>query len=523
VTTTRKHKSGFFIGVGCPGCGGDLDLDGDFFVTGCEHCGSPLRVLMPDAPPAFMVQSKVGGYEIRNHIDRYLKKNDLPLTGSTLHTKRLYYPYWKADATLLKLRNKTEVRKFVSDSESQTESTIETNRSVVSISPYSITIAGGIAMNGIPDSIGMRSETIRIVPFAEENIEPDFDTLPVMRSWEAVNQRVMLSVASMSMINPADFGRNVTRLFNASFSLIYFPYLIVECYGSDYRRFVLDGLVGRVLKAIWPGQEASKVAVAAAAEPENASKFGDGQVSIGRVSISFGNDPTPVPLHNSSADQALARGAVDDPEDDLSSIPEVNFGQLDVDFHRCRVCGSDLPIEMSYVYICPNCHELQMLRKDAARLPEIRVAVADDDQDIKYVPFWTFKLPEVMAHKYGNLLGGLDKQEIMLVPALRASNFEAIYRLAKRMSAAQGRMATETVGELDDRYQPVRIGASEALALAEIIVCRELLDKGHHLPDDDLGLKPQDIGLVYVPFRLKNYFYIDAVLDAVSVERKLLD
>ena len=191
MTTTSKPKSGFFIGVGCPGCGGDLDLDGDFFVTGCEHCGSPLRVLMPDTPPAFMAQSKVGGHEIRNHIDHHLKKHDLPLTCATLHVKRLYYPYWKTDATILKLRNKTEIKKICSESDSNVESVIRTDRSKVSVGPYRITIAGGASMEGIPESIGLRSETIRLIPFAEENIEPDFDALPVLRSWETINQRVM--------------------------------------------------------------------------------------------------------------------------------------------------------------------------------------------------------------------------------------------------------------------------------------------------------------------------------------------
>jgi len=66
---------------------------------------------MPDTPAAFMAQSGVADHEIRFHIDRYLKQNDLPLTGSTLQVKRLYYPYWKVDATVLKLRNKTEVKK----------------------------------------------------------------------------------------------------------------------------------------------------------------------------------------------------------------------------------------------------------------------------------------------------------------------------------------------------------------------------------------------------------------------------
>lgn len=522
MTTTTKPKSGFFIGVGCPGCGGNLDLDADFFVLGCDHCGTPLRVIMPDTPAAFMAQSSVADHEIRFHIDRYLKQNDMPLTGSTLQVKRLYYPYWKVDATVLKLRNKTEVKKLYSGSDSSVESVIETDRSTVSVSPYGLTIAAGARMDGIPESLGMRSETVRVIPFADENLEHDFDALPVLRPWEIVNRRVHLAVAAMSEINPADFGQNLTKLFNPTFSLIYFPYFLVECYGSDYRRFVVDGLVGRVLKAIFPKQGESKSVTPVGS--------GGSALSIGKVALSFDTGSTPEIFHDNFEDNALARGVAHDlMETDIDSgsqydeAPEITFGQIDVDFHRCTNCGSDLPTELSYVYICPNCHELQMMDKSSYSLPEIKTAIFEDSRPAKLVPFWTLGLPEVMAQRFGNLLGGLDKREKMFVPAIGASNFEAIHRLARRMSAAQGKMQTEPVESFDERYLPVRVGVAEALALAEMIICRELVDRCYKLPEEDLVLEPQDIGLVFVPFHLENYFYIDSVINAVSLERTLLD
>ncbi|MEE8577598.1 MAG: hypothetical protein V3T31_10120, partial [candidate division Zixibacteria bacterium] len=56
--TKTTNKSGFYIEVTCPGCGGTLDLDTDFFVLECTHCGSVHRVVMPEAPAAYMISAK---------------------------------------------------------------------------------------------------------------------------------------------------------------------------------------------------------------------------------------------------------------------------------------------------------------------------------------------------------------------------------------------------------------------------------------------------------------------------------
>ena len=64
-TTPKINKGGYSIGVTCPGCGGKLKLDQDFFVLPCKHCGSVLRVQMPEVPPAFMVKGELSGGSFR--------------------------------------------------------------------------------------------------------------------------------------------------------------------------------------------------------------------------------------------------------------------------------------------------------------------------------------------------------------------------------------------------------------------------------------------------------------------------
>jgi hypothetical protein len=41
--------------------------------------------------------------------------------------------------------------------------------------------------------------------------------------------------------------------------------------------------------------------------------------------------------------------------------------------------------------------------------------------------------------------------------------------------------------------------------------------------DETRYLHPSDIGLVYLPFRPENYFYIDSILNSVTFEKKLVD
>ena len=140
LTQTSKNQSGFYIGVSCPGCGGELKLEDEFFVLACGHCGSVLRVTMPEIPPAYLVSARVTEREARFAIDRYLKENGLPLTDSSLQFKRIYYPYWKVDAVLLKVRNRIETREHGCDENGQSDYVTEKEKTDISLTPYSTTM-----------------------------------------------------------------------------------------------------------------------------------------------------------------------------------------------------------------------------------------------------------------------------------------------------------------------------------------------------------------------------------------------
>jgi hypothetical protein len=495
VTAATKTKSGFFIGVGCPGCGGRLQIERDFFVLSCEHCGSAIRLVMPDIPAAFMMRSRVTDIQLRPHVDRYLKKHGLPLTGSQLTTKKLYYPYWKIDATVLKLRNKTETRAIMSEYEGEVEHTVEMDKSSVSVSPYHLTVTAGAEMEGIPETIGIRSQTMQVIPFSRANVEDGFDTLPVFRRWESVRDTIRQSADTLSHISPADFGENLTRVFNPVFSLVYFPYFLAECYDDTYRRFVVDGLSGRVLTVIYP-------------ESEDASSESDGADHSAEDTLG----------------QMVARDISVHTEHENSELaPRVEFGQLDVEFHRCHNCGTDLPPELSHVYICSNCHHLQLLNGAGGRLEDLQAVAAESERDSKLVPFWWLRVPEIMAGAFGNLLGGVDHSERMYVPAIRSANFEGIYKLARRMSAAHLRMSSSSIDRMDQRFLSVRVGLAEAIALAEMIVYRELVERGFRLPEEEIEIQPKEFGLVFVPFHLESYFYVDSALNAIGMERTLIE
>lgn len=517
-TPSNNPAAGFFIGVGCPGCGGDLELEADFFVITCKHCGSILRVVKPGTPVAYLVKNRIDDMAARFHLDRYLKERGEPLTGSGLMFKRLYYPYWKVDGLLLKLRNKTESRTHYSEYNDEKEYTVESDKTSVSVSPYSLTVGAGMDLPSVPDSLGVRTDHVTIVPYSRENVQDGFDTIAISRSQEEIVRRIGLAVAAIGEMSHADFGTNVTRLYDPVFSMVYFPYLVIESYDPEYRRFALDGLTGRVLGHL--DAQGSQLAA---------------RSRLRRDSFDYSQSQEPS-AHSSRSRRASSnavshlryQGVSDelvpiDADHDQSAAPiDVTFGELQVDFHRCTNCGVDLPPQMSFVYVCNNCHTPRLLNNARYTLTSIEQVDGEVGGHTKLIPFWWFRLRPEQSARLGVLMGGMGKPDRLVVPALRSKNFEAIHRLAKRMTTAATKMPSSRVDELDERCLAVRISLTEAVAHAEMIVARELLMLGKRGADAEVTLEPTEAGLLYVPFKLQNYFYTDTSIGAVSLEKTLL-
>lgn len=466
ATTAKARKGGFYIEVTCPGCGSALDLDSDFFILRCNHCNSVHRVIMPDVPSAYLIPARIDATEARFSIDRFLKKQSLPLTGSGMHLKQFYYPYWKIDAILFRLRNKIYQKVICDESEYHDEVVVNQDRTEINLSPYTTTRAAGIPYEGVPVSIGMRAEYIKMVPFAEENVEEDFDALPVFSSWEDVRKDLKVNIGVISEMDPTDLGSNVTELFHPRASLVYFPFLVLESYTKQgFNRYVVDGVSGRVLD------------------------------------------------HVCDIDT--------DVHFDIPESASMEFGALTVVHHRCGNCGVDLPAEQSYVYICQNCQVLTVIGHDSGVISEIHVATGSENKQDKMFPFWSLKIPGENAAQLQRLFGGIHRSDRLVIPAFRTQNFDAMFRLAKRMSAAIPQLEQETIEKLDNRFLPVSVSPEEAALMTEVITFRAGFDRNKAAPSMTAAFVPEDIKLVFVPFHPEHYFYVDSVMNIITFEKSL--
>jgi len=466
--TDHKNKSGFYIGVTCPGCGSRLEMESDFFILTCDSCGSVLRIKMSEVPPAYIIEKTKSRREARSFADRYLKKRSLPLTESGVEIKKIYQPYWKVDAVLLKVRNRVEERHvYVYESGGEVDLSYEQKLTDVNLTSYSMTHSAGTADDEIPHSIGLRASYLRMDPFSQDNIPAGFECRPVVRPWEQIIRNVEQGTARLNEINPAAFGKNKTRLFHPVASIIYFPYYIIESKSStQIRRLIVDGVSGAV-----------------------ASYVDDCQ-----------------PLEKKSEEYSI----------------QVEFGNLDVEFHRCSNCGFDLPGKQSYACVCDNCHQLVTLENHPLKNEEIYVVVGDNNLTDRLFPFWSMKLPESDIGVVKRLFGGIYDSNRLILPAFRSANFESIFKLSKRMSSAAPKMASVPVDCFDNRYMSVTMRLSEALVLAEVIIYRAREGKTGSVNSEPEQFSPIEISLMYAPFHLESYFYVDSVLGAVTFEKNLV-
>lgn len=477
-TAIKTHKSGFYIGVTCPGCGGPLELEKDFFVLTCEHCGSVLRIRMPDIPPAYLVKSRKNEREIRFSLDRYLKESNRPLTGSDIKFTWYYYPFWKIDGILLKLRNEI-VERSVGDSASYDSSgfggyqaapesaTRQDKMTNISLSSYSSTFRAGPDMNDIPPSLGMRSDYLRLLPYSRENIEAGFINIPVLKPWETVRMSIEKRLGLWDAMNMGDFGKNQTRLFHPQGSVIYFPYCRVQCrIAGVFRTFTIDGITGRI-----------------EIEDEDTKPFEDWQFDDG---------------------------------------PLINFGHLSVFLHRCANCGVDLPGQQSCVYVCRNCHELSFLDDNPIITRSLKAVISPENNPRdRYFPFWALKVNASNMACLKTLFGGIYDSDRIVIPGFRTRNFEAIFRLSKRMSAAFPRFRPESIDILNSNFQPVTVGLDEALTFAEVAIGREQTGRKKNISTESTEFIPEAVELFYLPFHQESYFYVDSVLGAVTFEKNL--
>jgi predicted RNA-binding Zn-ribbon protein involved in translation (DUF1610 family) len=464
-----KPKGGFSIGVTCPGCGGTLQLEENFFVIECRHCGSVLRVKIPDIPPAYLVKSTKELREIRFTADRHLKKHGLPLTESGVEIRAVYYPYWKIDLIMLRVRNRAIERVVFTDDTGETDDIkYEERKTEINLSPYSIALLANPEESNLPESLGKRTEYISLVPYSRANYQEDFDCRSITLPLDKAIENVQNGTAGFDNIDPAAFGRNRTKLFHPVCSVVYFPYYIIESVASDKTRLLIsDGISGRI--------------------------------------VHFDNNYWP--------------------EESSDSSPgiDLEFGELAVDVHRCTTCGIDLPVQQSHLYICSNCHTIVSLSNHPRLQENIYITTGADKPNDRLIPFWSFKISDEQARLIQSMFGGIYRSDRLVIPGFRVSNFEAVYRLSKRMSAAMPKFDFLPAESFDNRFEPVSLSMEEAITTAEVLIYRARIARRHGDITDEVEFTPSEVSVIYAPFHAQSYFYVDSILNAVTFEKKLVE
>ncbi|MCM2271603.1 MAG: hypothetical protein NDJ18_03485 [candidate division Zixibacteria bacterium] len=451
VSPRLTASGGFTIEVGCPGCGAEIALERDFRLASCRHCGSVLRVIMPDLPPAFTVRPKKTAHEVRFLLDRYCRDQEIRQSVGASPIQLIYIPYWKIDGVSLKTRRSLYEVDSGAEENSVEEQTEERELTTINLANFSTTVLAISADDSLPSSLGLRAEHLAMQPYLSARQDQTASYLHVTVPLSNAEAQAARAASVIGSLDAEGKQSNSTRLFHPRGSLIYFPYFVIDRIEHEgIRRFHIDAVTGRV------------------------------------VGSAILNEPTG------------------------EASPEVvaTFGAVEVELHRCGNCGVDLPMSRSSVFQCHNCGRVVFLEEHPRLIREILAPRQTAKDTATAFPFW-------MIHARSNTYGTEDR---FLIPAFEMRNAETTFRLIRRMSTAIDHIAYERAAEPLANAVPASRSIDAALTFIEIHWYRRSAESV--VPTGAFKQSPpSSIQLIYIPFREDQYFFVDAVLGAVTFEK----
>jgi hypothetical protein len=199
----------------------------------------------------------------------------------------------------------------------------------------------------------------------------------------------------------------------------------------------------------------------------------------------------------------------------------IEFGALSIAQHRCCNCGEDLPRGRSFLYLCNNCHHLNLIDNSPIPIQRIDVTVGQP-KDHPLFPFWVFDLSPGDAEHVTRLFGGIRQVKQLTVPAFKLRSFEALFRLTQRVSAALPSFPTAQAGMHDFQFRPVTLSPTDAIMMGRVMMYRAMVGRSPQTTIRQVSFDPIAAKLIYLPFHEQSYFYVDSIHDAVTFEKNLV-
>ncbi len=374
VSPRLTASGGFTIEVGCPGCGAEIALERDFRLANCRHCGSVLRVIMPDLPPAFTVRPKKTAPEARFLLDRYCREQGIRQSVGASPIELIFIPYWKIDGVSLKTRRSVYEVDSGAEDNSVEEHAEERELTTINLSNFSTTVLAISADDSVPSSLGLRAEHLAMQPYLSDRQDQTASYLKVILPLSDAVAQVTRAALLIGALDAEGKQSNSTRLFHPRGSLIYFPYFVIDRIEHEgIRRFHVDAVTGRVVGSTILNEPA-------------------GEASPGVAST---------------------------------------FGVVAVELHRCGNCGADLPMSRSSVFQCHNCERVAFLEDHPRLVKEILASRQTAKDNATVFPFW-------MIHSKSNAATTEDRFLIPAFEMRNAeSTFRLIRRMSKAIDHIQ--------------------------------------------------------------------------------------
>ena len=460
------------IKVDCPQCGGDLVFEEEIEVVRCHYCGSTNQISGKSSHPRFMFPPRWTEVQCRHRISSLLSsKESWCLKKQGLHL--VYAPYWRTMGMVFHwLLGKKEAVSTAGTRSWDDAKELKTKLFDFSFPAYKE-----------PDldllSLGVRTSAIPLQLFHHTRFSGPEIVLPVAVSL----QEAMKHSNSFLTYGFSDQNFRVefkdTQLVGEIYSLVYFPFWVLEVEGKDRSGLlIIDGVANRIRKTLWDQNVAS-----------------------------FFQEHTP--------SEAAANFS------DLRLIPFV-----------CPVCGWDLPFSpTSKTHVCATCTRAWV--ENAGRYQEVDYEIAAGPEKfehaIRYMPFWDLRtqihtpdgffknrsdLRKLLPNLPVGREGGKGAQSIQfLIPAFKIRNTKALSKLANLFCVnppSQKLRAKEALEK--EKFEGVCLGGEEAEQMARVVLismvprynrrARNVVKKSK--------ITVETTRLIYYPFYRKGLYFREA-------------
>ena len=409
----------------------------------------------------YYIHNDLAEREIKFLIERWLKKAGHPLISRWGEISKAYLPFWRITGTAFSIEERPGGALF-DTSGFHGNYVNDSPATEVKITPKDITFCANEGFNWGIDSLGIRTQVVKLTP-----IDKDFDDanhlVPLTMTSEQAEQRFDETVFSIATA-VAKAGSNLDIItVGLEKMLIYFPVWIanfIDATGKHTAQF--DPLAKRVVSIV------------------------DGEME-------------PLPADTPSCD-------------DLSSIR--------ITPHRCPNCGEDLPdSERSLAYYCNNCQRL--FQEQGLTYKELKVRVPSNfDNECKLLPFWVFDLSASDGSEKPKLLKALSlvrfSTEYFYIPAFDLVNASKLLRLINHYNKFHDGFAFKELPTGRYGFTDVILSPEIAAALIAPLTTATKAAKGYKSYEAPIGEEVEYAApeLIWLPYTLDRYFWREQITGA---------